>query len=289
MTSRPTLPYFAPADQLPAPLPSVAEILASTTVLSGRGGNLVVRVREHYAVKYGRHIHLQEGENMLFVRQLTNVPLPTVYALFHDEKTGCNFIVQEYIPGRKLDRVWASLSPEDKRAVVSQLRRAMDELRSIPSPGYYGGIWRQPIQDWSFVDPELQTCPHRDTAISGPHESEEDWAEAMWRCLDVNVKSDERRRLPLKRRHYKAMFQGHKPVFTHADLSPGNIRIREDNSVVIIDWQRSGWYPSFWEYCSTMLLYDYEDDWGEWASCILDEYVPEFGWMQLHREWIMFC
>ena len=215
---------------------------------------------------------------MLFGRQFTNVSLPIVYALFHERENWLQLHrAGAHIPGIKLLAVWAGLSPEDKRAIVSQLRHNMDDLRSIPPPAYYSGIWRQPIQDWWFVDPELQIHLHRDTAISGPQESEEDWAEAMWRCLDTRVKNEERRRLSLRQRHYKAMFQGHKPVFTHADLSLGNNMIHQDNSVVITDWQRSGWYPSFCEYCGAMLLYENENDWGGWVSCILDEYIPEFG------------
>lgn len=43
-------------------------------------------------------------------------------------------------------------------------------------------------------------------------------------------------------------------VFTHADLHPSNILISHDkphNIVSIIDWQQSGWYPDYWEFCKT--------------------------------------
>lgn len=100
MATRPTLPYFAPPDQLPAPLPTVAEILASTQFMTKFQGDRhpnVVRVGEHFVVKFGPQIRLQEGENMLFVQQATSLSVPKVYALFHDEATGNNFIVQEYV------------------------------------------------------------------------------------------------------------------------------------------------------------------------------------------------
>jgi hypothetical protein len=130
-------------------------------------------------VKWGQYVTLQEGENMLFVRQSTSIPVPTVYALFRDEKTGLNFIIQEYIPGKSLGSVWNDLDTPDKTAIASQLRRNMDELRSIPSPGYYGGIWRQPTADATFMDREM-VLPHPDPTISGPQESEEQWVDAMW-------------------------------------------------------------------------------------------------------------
>lgn len=99
MAARPTLPYFASPDCLPAPLPTVADILASRDIFPSFGGTKVVRVAQHFVVKYGVHVNLQEGENMLFVRQSTKIPVPTVSALFQDETTGYKFIVQEYIPG----------------------------------------------------------------------------------------------------------------------------------------------------------------------------------------------
>ncbi|KAG7294082.1 hypothetical protein NEMBOFW57_004144 [Staphylotrichum longicolle] len=290
MASRPSLPYYAPPDLLPAPLPTVADILASKSFLSEvYNSTHVVRVGDHFIVKYGKWVTLQEGENMLFVRQTTNIPVPTVYALFHDDETDFKFIVQEFIPGKTLEKVWPTLSDADKAAVASQLRRHMDELRGIPAPGFYGGIWRQPIQDYFFTDVNLGTRPHLDETISGPQETEEQWTEAMWRCLDDRVYGDDRLRLPFLRQHYHALFKGHKPVFTHADLLHENIMLREDGkTVVIIDWERSGWYPSYWEYGVATYLCRCKDDWWKWLPKILDEWVAEAGWLHVHLKYVLF-
>jgi hypothetical protein len=105
---------------------------------------LVGRVGDHYAVKYGKDVHVQEGENMLSIHQhASNVSIPTIYALFHVEETGHNFIVCEYIAGIKLSLVWDKLDASDKAAI----RQSLSKLRNIPAPGYYGGIWRQPTRD----------------------------------------------------------------------------------------------------------------------------------------------
>jgi serine/threonine protein kinase len=289
MAARSDLPYFAPSEVLPAPLPTVAEILASTTRLSAPYENPVFRVGDHFAVKYGVRVNLQEGENQLFVQQSTNIPVPKVYALFHDEATKTDFIVQEYIPGRSLERVWGKLGVPDKQAIATQLRQNLDELRSIPAPGHFGGIWRQPTQEYHFEDGTRIGYPHSDPAISGPQETEEQWVEAMWRCLDSRLEMEEvRLQLPLIRRHYHAVFRGHSPVFTHANFFPGNLILREDGTVVIIDWENAGWYPSFWEYCSAMLILKYYDDWGEWLPKMMDEYHSELGWMICHKQMLMF-
>ncbi|KAH6850547.1 hypothetical protein B0I37DRAFT_116541 [Chaetomium sp. MPI-CAGE-AT-0009] len=238
MAVRPTLPYFAPAELLPAPLPTVAEILASETFLVRYGEAPIVRVGDHYVVKYGK---------------------------------------KEYIPGKLLDQLWDKLSCSEKTNITWQLRRNMHELRSIPSPGYYGGIWKQPALDCSFrgLDPEY----------SAAQETEEFWAYGLWRCLDLKLKGASRNVLPALWGIYQTMFKGHEAVFTHGNLFPGNIMFNEDTgTVVIINWEFSGWYPSFWEYCCAMLLLQYRYEWALWVPAVLDEYVAELGWIQNYRE-----
>ncbi|KAK3364296.1 hypothetical protein B0T25DRAFT_529734 [Lasiosphaeria hispida] len=56
--------------------------------------------------------------------------MQTVYAPFHDEKTGFNSIIQENMSGQPGCRNWKTLD------IIAQLRRYFDELRSLPSSGY---------------------------------------------------------------------------------------------------------------------------------------------------------
>lgn len=60
------------------------------------------------------------------------------------------------------------------------------------------------------------------------------------------------------------------PVFTHADLNPGNILVRGDKVVAIIDWQLSGWYPGYWEYTSAYLTNVMREYWVEALELFLD-------------------
>lgn len=62
-------------------------------------------------------------------------------------------------------------------------------------------------------------------------------------------------------------------VFTHADLHPSNIMVTEQGSpcriVALIDWQQSGWYPDYWEFCKAEFTVDPKSEW-----CA--EYIPSF-------------
>jgi hypothetical protein len=65
-------------------------------------------------VKFGLGVKLIKGENMSFVRENTNVPVPRVYALYSDSKTGKNYIVEERIIGQSLLSVWPQLITLEK-------------------------------------------------------------------------------------------------------------------------------------------------------------------------------
>lgn len=38
-------------------------------------------------------------------------------------------------------------------------------------------------------------------------------------------------------------------VMTHNDLDPRNILIQGSWVVALLDWELSGYYPEYWEYC----------------------------------------
>jgi hypothetical protein len=40
----------------------------------------------------------------------------------------------------------------------------------------------------------------------------------------------------------------HRIVFTHGDLSPRNVIVKERRVQALLDWEYAGWYPEYWEY-----------------------------------------
>ncbi|OAP59187.1 hypothetical protein AYL99_06485 [Fonsecaea erecta] len=287
MATRPALPYFAPPDQLPAPLPTVAEILASTqwmTRWTGEPLPHVVRVGEHFVAKFGPGIRLREGENMLFVQQSTSILVPTVYALFHDDATGNNFIIMEYVPGQGLDKYWKTADHSGKEAVVKQLRRYFDELRSIPSPGYFGGLWRQPILD-------LTATGFNEALEKGdvlPCETQEQYIDITLQNANARFPKKNRWHLEFRKHMFHSVFRGRDSVFTHGDCHPSNFFVRHDNTMVLIDWQWASWCPSYAEYCSAMTSCDEETDWALWIPRFLDEHIAELGWMFHLLAWLRY-
>ena len=79
MTTPIKLPYYA--NDVPAPLPTNAKIEAASEISLAYGGRRIVEIGDHFVVKFGLGVDLIEGENMLFVKENTNINVSRVYAL----------------------------------------------------------------------------------------------------------------------------------------------------------------------------------------------------------------
>jgi aminoglycoside phosphotransferase (APT) family kinase protein len=264
------------ASEVPAPLPTIEAIAASRYVLQDVP-NRVVRVGKHYVVKYGAAVSLTEGENMLFVKQHSDIPLPAVYAFFshqgEDEEMPVNYIVMEYIAGDTLESRWNTLNNEEKTDVAGQLRKCFTQLRQIPSSGYFGLLGKQPFGNsvfWTDDDDVRQQ-------ISGPFDTQMQMVDALLQKYQHSHPKP--RKADFYRRVLPLTLHDHASVFTHGDFQRKNVLLRNDGTVVIIDWEAAGWYPSFWEYAITLFSCRWNDDWHVWVADILDEYLNEYAWM----------
>lgn len=94
------IPFYA--DGLPCPLPTDDEIENAPDISMEYGGRRIVAVVQHFVVKFGLGVNPMEGENMLFVRDNTNIRVPRVYALYTNPVSGKHFIIIERIIGQTL-------------------------------------------------------------------------------------------------------------------------------------------------------------------------------------------
>lgn len=237
-------------------------------------------------VKFGTGVNLVEGENMLFVQENTNIRVPRVFALYSDSATGKNYIVMEKIAGQTLLSLWPQLSPSEKETVVATLHDYFNELRHLSPPDYYGSLGRRCLLDeifWTY-DPE--------PSINGPFTSENALIEAMARKYTYDGRPPYR--ADFYRQCLPRLLRSHGPTFTHGDFQRKNIQIQRvvNNSdghdtsqlqVTVLDWEKAGWYPSYWEYCLAVCALRWDDDWCLWIEKVLDPCVAESAWFQAIR------
>ena len=292
MATRHSLPYYAPVESLPAPLPTMDEILDCEHFIGTSFPQYKqVRIRKHFYVKYGTNfLSLQEGENMLFIRESTSIPVPTVYALF--EERGFKVLILEYIEGRDLRECWGSLPIVGKETFTRQIRRYLQEMRAIPSPGYYGGIWKQDIRDPLLMQ-EMDIGRVIPPGLGKSYQTEKEWCEMMLRVAEDYSPIENPYNLEWARYKFHATLQeGHPPVFSNNCLAIRHMyRIRNDGVVVITDWNYAGWYPSYWVYYYASQYVVFRDDWTEWLRDIFKgmEYVAEECVMESFYSWMQYC
>ncbi|KAI1265502.1 kinase-like domain-containing protein [Xylariaceae sp. FL1019] len=233
---------FAPA---PVPLPSLDELIAEVEnlspkqVLSREEDRLVFKHGDKCVVKLGKGVNLLEGENMLIVQQYTHIPVPALYAMYHDEANDIKAIIVEYIPGKTLLECYHDLSDLQKASIGAQLRSHLAALRKVPTPGLYGRLGDRPFLALPWVFKEQV----------GPFTSAEEFLEAYFESQFTNLdRSGQVIIDQMKTKFLRLSVNHHTPVFTHADLQAKNIMLRDDDTVCIIDWESAAFCPEYFEF-----------------------------------------
>lgn len=271
-------------------IPSLEKILQSTNFLSAPDASAkVVQVGDNLAVKYGRSVDLLEAQNLSYVASHSNVPVPKLYGTLFEESTNRKFIIMEMVKGQTLAQAWPDLTPTEKHDVVGQIQEALFELRKIPSVGYVGSVDKQACADGIFYSPRKV----HDPSLFGPFKTEEDMNRAILRMLESTEPASY---VALLRTLFAATLQNHQTTFTHGDLQPKNIMVEKTEAaadgepslkIKIIDWEISGWYPEYWEFCNATLACRFKPEWLETVQSIMTTYPQEYLMMQVVRELII--
>jgi hypothetical protein len=110
----------------------------------------------------------------------------------------------------------------------------------------------------------------------GPCENEEEFNNHLIRDAYAGTFSSEAEYQATYACAKKVQSMPHQVMFSHGDLKHHNIMIHEGHITGFLDWESAGWYPSYWEFTTT-LRFTFEDTW--WFDFVLklggDEYLAE--------------
>lgn len=264
--------------------PSIAEILEASEVLSSQSGAKVVKARNAFVVKYGGRVSFSEAETMRYVSENSDVPVPKVLGTMTDpNNANIQYIVMEFVEGQCLDVIWSDLSATEKDDVKFQLKAAVNSMRLMPDQGYIGSVGHQRRCDGMFI-----TAGPEHPNINGPFTNENEMNEGMLSRLAETEP-------PSSIRLFRTILSNlskHRIVLTHADLQARNILVKrggegtEDHGkmkLTIIDWEYSGWYPEYWEFCNSLIFNTFRTEWLDIIQDTLEVYPNEYLLMQRIR------
>ncbi|KAK0196141.1 kinase-like protein [Armillaria mellea] len=216
-----------------------------------------------------------EASNISFVRKNTSIPVPEVLDTIPPRpgnsdgliimKTIGGITLQEWLSPRvtfppefhhhidllvngdgtqidELRTILRGFEPtvdlSDSSELISDLRRALFELRAITPPPS-GQV--SSANGASFI-----TLRFSNRDILQPFENIGAFHEMLLQSCVIH------RRMPRLRKMAKPLYaRRHRLCFSHLDLSTGNILVKDGRLAGIIDWETAGWFPEYCEY--TML------------------------------------
>ncbi|KAJ4319273.1 hypothetical protein N0V84_006464 [Fusarium piperis] len=215
-------------------------------------------------VKTSENTRVAEAETMKFVRQHTSIPVPKVYNVYKDEESGFVRIVMEYVHGKRLDEAWVEFTDAEKESVIQQLRRHFNELRQIKG-SFIGSVDGSACDDQFFSD---------DLGAYGPYKDEAEFNQGLVKAWSTG--RDDPFTILLCKLQLEVM-KDHEIVMTHNDFAPRNIIVRGSTVVAILDWEFSGFYPEYWEYCKALWRPPWDSLWIKdgLVEQVLDPYLKE--------------
>ena len=212
-------------------------------------------------VKWGPRVRLQEALSMNFVTQNTTIRIPRVLDVFTIE--GAVYIIQERIKGPVLEDIWHKLSPKEQHSSMLQLKDCLDQLRALKPP-HPERV--QAVDGSGLIDDRVQR------GIWGPFANHDDF---HCRCLNHDVLRAHPDRYPRVQEALSKVYgKQYRTVFSHGDLGPHNI-LWNDGKIVIIDWERSGWFPEYWDFTKTYIARGYFTSWWKMFEEMVERYDDE--------------
>lgn len=235
-----------------------------------RTGNVLL-LSDRLCVKFGPLRHLSEASTMRFIAQHTSIPVPKVHCAF--ERRGWTYILMDRINGEMVGQGWVHRSAKSKAKILWQLKQFMQEMRNISPPSaHVANVDGGSLFDCRLPGPSLRF---------GPFKSIEEFHNHLREGIQFHPNLDPVV-IELINLHDRTWPQ---PVFTHGDLSSLNILVRGDEVVGIIDWETSGWLPSYWEYTTACQVNPQNYFWRDEVDKFLDPMPAELAMEKIRQKY----
>ncbi|OAA43642.1 Protein kinase-like domain protein [Metarhizium rileyi] len=220
-------------------------------------GPSVVRVSWHRVIK--GPCDPPEVEAMQYVASHTTIPVPRIYAV-HTTGKGLIYIEMAYVPGQDLHSAWSRLSVSELDTICADLAQHISSLRVLqpPAPDVVSSALQNPAYDGRIGARFYGPISHKEFhSLARGHLRMDDVAPFLGE--DV----------------VKVHTSCYRTCFTHADLAPRNIIVRNGRLAAIVDWAYAGWYPEYWEFTKAHYTCFFGHGWDDYLRSVLPCYEME--------------
>ncbi|PWY72948.1 hypothetical protein BO70DRAFT_113349 [Aspergillus heteromorphus CBS 117.55] len=180
-------------------------------------GSRTIEVCNNQVIKSGAGLRNHEVSNMKFVAEHTIIPVPRVHRVERDKDGKVLKIYMDYMPGKPLDKSWATMTESERKSVAEDLCNYINQLRKLKG-GYIGGADRGQAVIGQHVFHE-----------GGPFDQEFQFNDFLFSKIISRVPST------LRYHATKTFKEDHEIVFTHSDTAPRNILVEGGHVTGILD------------------------------------------------------
>lgn len=187
--------------------------------------------------KFGMAEPATDGLKAIELARQLGVRVPAIKRSF-EMNDGCLRIVMERIDGENLFNCWTSLSWFTTIGLAFQLRRFVRNMRMITS-STAGGLSSGNCES-IWIDDMYQLPSHASTTAVAAFFNF--WANYIPPPVHPRPQTT-------KRENRTEIYSPNESlVFTHQDLALRNLMVDKKGQLWVVDWQSSGFYPTFLEY-----------------------------------------
>ncbi|KAI0325338.1 kinase-like protein [Cubamyces sp. BRFM 1775] len=219
-------------------LHSVKAMISQGKVLVKNSCGVSVVEVDRIIIKFGMRVCKSEAMAMRLVHSTTTVPLPYCHAYFSEPRRDgadrCGYLAMDKAPGTLLIDLLDRLDERSCDLISSQLHSHISSLRTLSRPGMWGMIGKGGIYHggfFSYLHPPIDDEQMRrgNPCVASSTQGVLDYFARALLLSEIDTTRPS--------------------VFSHGDLVPENILVDEGTCTItsIIDWERAGWYPYFWD------------------------------------------
>ncbi|KAG6368959.1 hypothetical protein INS49_003178 [Diaporthe citri] len=202
-----------------------------------------------------------ELEAMEFVRSRTNIPIPRILKVYEFGERNHPVMEMASSAPRDVEVDYRQMTPDQVKNFGTELGGYIQHLRSLkpPTDGIIGSVNLGKNHD-----------PRLDGSAWGPFHGVADFHTYLrlghplshWENEpDVTLAHSRPEQYSIK--------------FTHADLQPNNILVKNGHITAIIGWEFAGWYPEYWEY--TKMHWNHSPLWEKFYRAVEQEAgIPKY-------------